>query len=386
MKIMTAGLGNNWQSLDPPTDKDEKVMQDYQMRLDVLKRQMTEVLLAENLVVLTGLGTSLCLTDSAGKRLAPTMGDLWKAVEAQTGSNLTKVRALVGYVTPASGENIELLLSRCLLAERLRPTKEVTTFVQQAENIIVERCRFPAKGVSLAHHQSFLRRVARRSTRLPRMKLFTTNYDLCFEAAASTTRFVVIDGFAHTQPQEFDGTYYGYDLVRRHPDKDVPDFIANVFHLYKLHGSVDWEIAADQIVRNPNASRPLIVYPRDSKFESSYDQPFLEMMSRFQMALRQPNTGLLIIGFGFNDDHISHPIMAAVRANVGLKAVVVDPALESSKNLHIAVLCDLIKAGDSRLTLVTQKFEELVPILPDLVAATEEEKHVQRLGGIGGRR
>jgi hypothetical protein len=41
------------------------------------------------------------------------------------------------------------------------------------------------------------------------MKLFTTNYDLCFEEAAARSRFVTVDGFSHAMPQEFDGAYFG---------------------------------------------------------------------------------------------------------------------------------------------------------------------------------
>ena len=50
-------------------------------------------------------------------------------------------------------------------------------------------------------------------------------------------------------------------------------------------------------------------YPRYSKFESSFDQPFIELMSRFQLSLREPNTGLIVVGFGFNDHHMAEPIM-----------------------------------------------------------------------------
>jgi len=39
-----------------------------------------------------------------------------------------------------------------------------------------------------------MRAVGRRSAQQQRLKLFTTNYDLAFEHAASNTGFVVIDG------------------------------------------------------------------------------------------------------------------------------------------------------------------------------------------------
>jgi hypothetical protein len=219
------------------------------------------------------------------------------------------------------------------------------------------------------------------------MKLFTTNYDLCFERAASEISFIAVDGFSHTQPQQFDGGHFNYDLVRRGLEGDAPDYIPNVFQLLKMHGSVDWARVGNQVVKTAGSEprRPLIIYPRLSKFESSYEQPFLEMMSRFQASLRQPNTGVLVIGFGFNDAHVTQPLLSALDSNVNLKMIVVDPGLEASTNKAIGALKTLIGQGDWRITLVAEKFETVVPSIPDLVAQSELEQHRQRVAGQAGK-
>ncbi len=201
----------------------------------------------------------------------------------------------------------------------------------------------------------------------------------------------MIDGFSHTFPQEFDGSYFGYDLVRREQDREIPDYITNVFHLYKMHGSVDWEKEANRIIKNPNTTKPCLIYPRQGKYQSSYEQPFGEMMSRFQMALRQPNTGLLIIGFGFNDTHLVHPILSAIRSNVSVRMVAVDPGIgkpqngNDTRNSEIQGIERLIEHGDPRLCLLKAEFEEFVPIIPDLIAETEEEVHYSRLRTVRGQ-
>jgi hypothetical protein len=350
-----------------------------------LKQTLTEIILSENLVVLAGLGTSVYITDPTGRRVAPSMAVLWAAVEQAAGKEFEGVKSSVRYVRPDAGDDIELLLSQCQMAERFSPNDSVKNFIASAESLIVDRCRFVNEETKLGAHESFLRKAARRSTRLPRLKLFTTNYDLCFEAAASHVRFVAVDGFSHTQPQEFDGIHFGYDFVRRGHDREAPEYIPNVFHLYKLHGSVDWELRGLQVVKTPAPPRPLIIYPRYSKFESSYDQPFIEMMSQFQLSLRQPNSGLLVIGVGFNDHHISQPIMSAVRANVGLKAAIVGPSLKEKENQNasLASVSSLIGKGDWRLTLIASTFEDLVSFLPDLVAETEGELYQQRVRSLG---
>jgi len=219
------------------------------------------------------------------------------------------------------------------------------------------------------------------------VRLFTTNYDLTFESAASRTGFIAVDGFSHTSPSIFDGVNFSYDFVRRDDDRDGPEYIPNVFHLYKIHGSVDWMLQNGRILRADQPQSPLIIYPRNSKFESTYNPPFLEMMSRLQLALRQPNTGLLIVGFGFNDEHVSQPVLSAIRSNVALRALVVSPSLSkhSQSNPHLDAISQLILSGDDRLALLETSFEELVTAMPDLVAVTEEEEHRKRLADVRRR-
>jgi len=259
--------------------------------------------------------------------------------------------------------------------------KKLNKFIADIEHSIVEECSFVNDNSTLDVHESFLRRIARRSTRLPRTKIFTTNYDLCFESAASRINFVAVDGFSHSFPQQFDSSYFAYDLVRRNEDGSTPDFIPNVFHLYKMHGSVDWQNDAGVIRKQSKPTSPVLVFPRYSKFEASYEHPFLEFMARFQSALRQPKTSLLIIGFGFNDKHITQPIMSAIRSNVGLRVAVVDPSLKEQPSDASSEIQRLIESGDQRLSLISARFEEFVPLLPDLIAETEEERHRGRLLG-----
>lgn len=388
MDILSQATGNDWRTINLSRSNGETEDPTREKTIQML----TGLLLSENLLVLCGLGSSMYLKDRNGNRIAPTMKDLWDAAERKAGDAFENVLKDAHYTVPEEQEgNIEELLSHCQMVLQLEDKKRIRNFVEVSEELIAEKCRFPQNESAAASHESFLRKVARRSPRLPRTRIFTTNYDLCFEVAASNTRFIMIDGFSHTFPQEFDGGYFSYDLVKREQDREAPDYITNVFHLYKVHGSVDWEKQDNRIVKNPSTTRPCLIYPRQGKYQSSYEHPYGEMMSRFQMALRQPNTGLLICGFGFNDAHLVHPIMSAISSNVSLKAMVVDPAIGKPQNgddkrgREIQDIEKLIKDGDPRLSFVTATFEEFVPLIPDLVAETEEEVHHKRLKGIGGQ-
>lgn len=384
MRLLTSFTKGEWADL-LPDEEEETAGHEEQLR-----QTLTEFFRSQNLVVLTGLGTSLCIKGSEDEMAAPTMRTLWDTIEERvTPDKFREVCEAVRHpkeTDPDTDEDefvadIELLLSKCLIRQEYRSSPKVRQFIRKAESVIVELCDFLDDDTSLEVHEAFLRRIGRRPTRHPRTKLFTTNYDSAFETAASRIRFTVVDGFSHTVPQEFDSSYFAYDLVRRDDDGSTPNYVPNVFHLYKLHGSIDWQLDGDRIIKQSKPKKPVLIYPRHSKFELSYESPFLDLISRFQGALRQTETSLLIVGFGFNDKHLTQPILSAIRSNVGLRTFVVSPSLEESGNEAVEVIENLISNGDSRLGLVAGTFEEFVPYLPDLVSETEEERHRKRIRG-----
>lgn len=229
------------------------------------------------------------------------------------------------------------------------------------------------------------------------MKVFTTNYDRCYEEAGRQGRYVVVDGFSHTVPPTFDAIHFSYETVRRLGDTESFDPIPNCFHLYKLHGSVDWQRQepSGEITKWMASGKPVLIYPRNSKYELAFEQPYLEMIGAFQTAVREPDTGLLVVGFGFNDNHLAEPIMSAIRSNLSMKIVVVSPGLapwdnganqgpgECGSNKYLSKLKTLAATGDARITLINCGFEQMVPLVPDLVAETDLERHVARLRSIG---
>lgn len=382
-RFLAGRVDSEWRNLSVALGSEEAVKRDAADASQMFERFLSDVLLAENLIVLCGLGSSRSATNNDGDTLAPSMDGLWRDAKAKAGDAFPGICDEARFTNPAPADNIEALLSACQLAHAYRESVRLATFISETEALIVKKCRFVNQETDLSTHATFLRKVARRSSRQPRLKLFTTNYDLCFEAAANLIHFLVVDGFSHANPQEFDGSYFGYDFVRREQDKESPDYIPNVFHLYKLHGSVDWELKDQRIRRTETPARPLIIYPQHSKFELSYSQPFLEMMARFQLGLRQPNTGLVVVGFGFSDSHIAQPILSAVRSNVGLRCLIVDPVLEQSPDAYVTEFARLAMAGDHRLGLFGGTFQDLVPRIPDLVAETEAEIHGKRVARAG---
>lgn len=343
-----------------------------------VKQALSAVLGSEQLVVLVGLGPS------AGVG-GPRMSDLWRKVRDKDLAKFKSIQQKVGDATPDTDSgDIEALLSKCQLLASIPVKKdsEVSSFISDAEAIIGTACRDFLELASLSDHEHLLRIIARRPHGKPRARIFTTNYDLCIERAASNAGVLIVDGFGRESPPAFDGLNFDIDFVRRRIESKGPEFIDGVIHLAKLHGSVDWAAEGNRIVRREKPEDPVLIYPRSDKFELSYRQPFLELISQFQTALRQPNIGLLVLGFGFADDHLSEMILSAVKRNLSMRVVAATFGCESHcadishgmyrPKLHL--LHRLLGQGDSRITLIDSTFSDLVRILPDLGTETEEAK------------
>lgn len=360
-----------------------------------IDRVLSDIIRSKNLIVLTGLGTSLCVKDTDGKVRAPTMGALWQSVQqayaAKEEGRPTWDEVLGTARYSGDKKDIEELLSRAKTAESFETgdkRDKIRRFVSDAERIIRQKVDFLDHNEELPLHETFLRRLARRSIRRERLKLFTTNYDLCFEHAARRTGFVVMDGFTLSQPSTFDPMHFAYDIVRRSSEPDATDYIENLFQLYKMHGSIDWEFNEDssKINKVPGTKKPLLIYPRSTKYELAFAQPYLEMISSFQSAIRQRDAGLLIVGFGFNDNHIAEPILAAIETNLAFKVVMISPDVQeqSGTNPHLAKVDGLINQGDARLSMICATFEDIVPIVPDVTAMTDLERHIERVRAVRG--
>jgi hypothetical protein len=396
------------------------------------KEQVEEALLAAlhstNVVVLLGSGASFSAKNEEGPS-APSMGDLWHAVrDAVSADNLLDhkefddlAKKVMGGLPEKDDQgkqkpgDIESLLSLCkmqieLLSIRNRNDPDFTDtpwldelvkFVRVAENTILHEVNFVGAATDLPAHWTFLKKFARRSPDKPRVKLFTTNYDLCIETAGLRLGVVLIDGFSHSAEQRFNRDHFGHDIVRRAASSTKADYLDGVFHLYKLHGSVDWRRRADEVVirslDEPGKDRkPVLIYPRSSKYQEAFESPYLDMFAALQTALREPDTTLVVSGFGFADDHISAPIWSAIETNLSLRLVLCDRGFVEQQKLfdeekqeidlnlkwqrpHQRKIARLVQQGDTRITMLNGRFEDLADALPMISGKTDRQLLQDRL-------
>ncbi len=376
---------------DDGNDKDTKIK---------TQQFINQILDAENLLVLAGSGTSLTF-NTIKPDVAPSMGDLWEACENL--SHFHDVLKSVNYSDVAEKwddgsekKDIELLLSLCdtyLPLNNLLDDEQdqVRNFLNEAKKTILQKTNFVDQVPleSWDAHNNFIRTLGRRSPKQQRLKLFTTNYDLAFEKAASNAGMIVIDGFEFSNPASFNPAWFQYDIVNRAQNNA---YLSNVFQLYKLHGSVDWN-KSNSIVQKINIQNgslpqdPVFIYPSSSKYQVSYDSPYLDMISAFLESVQKPKTALICIGFGFNDKHLNNAITMALRTNPELMLLIVtkDPFNpEGSFSADIREkLTRAIAAGDSRIMIIDSKFDHFsLKMLPNRHAPSPEETLLARFSQI----
>lgn len=340
-----------------------------------------------NVVVLTAAGTSMDNdngddTSHRGK----TREGLWKACKKEIVAFNTEIEDFENkpffHQKDPNGKDlgygdIEELLSFLVLYSKANEVDDAFNKKLAAlKNSIVSNCRLTIQPD--APHQVFLNKLSSRKPSDSRVQLFTTNYDTLFEQAANNAGFTIVDGFSYTQPRVFSGRFFDYDFVNRERSrlKNEESFIPKVFHLYKLHGSLVWEREDNgRIVQKENPVDPLIIYPASDKYESSYEQPYFEMMSRFQQALRKDNVLLIIIGFGFKDKHIMSAILEAVEQNPSFQLAIID--YNSEGTINEENLSAFFEGKDKErikrnVSIIFDKFRSFVEKYPENETYNEE--------------
>lgn len=322
----------------------------------------------ENLVILSGAGTSMDHPDGSYPKLGgKSVPLLWPFVLSALKDNSEFLKNVKYTLPEGTVGNVEELLSQARLANQFSQSDSIENGINSIEQEIVKQCKLTLPNSS--PHEMLLQRVTARKLKLPRVKIFTLNYDTLFEQAAIKGAYTVIDGFSFSFPRTFNGQYFDHDVVIRENSRieKEENYVPRVFHLYKLHGSLDWKMSADgKVIKSEDTTSPILIYPRNDKYEVSYQQPFFEMIARFQSYLRMKNTLLICIGFSFADMHIRSIILEAARSNPGFQLMVVLPNIDSSSPDESEPLKTLINEAKTNpnITLISDYFHTFAKNIP----------------------
>jgi hypothetical protein len=268
------------------------------------------------------------------------------------------------------------------------PDADVGAFLDSSKQVILDKCSAFLDVTKLEAHKTFLHRLSRRRVRDQRLKVFTTNYDLCFERAAAELGGVALDGFSFTTPRRYDPRFFCYDIIRRpRIGDDLGQYLEGVFLLYKLHGSVNWARAHDGTIREkdrPTPAEACLIYPATGKYQQSFIQPHLESIAQFLATIREPNTCLISVGFGFNDDHLAEPLLAAIESNPHMRLIVVDTVAKtkvtSGDHRFWRQFCKLSASGED-VWFINASFGDFAQMIPDLKSLTPADALMKAIKG-----
>lgn len=163
-------------------------------------------------------------------------------------------------------------------------------------------------------YRSFYECVMRKcnNENLEPISIFTTNYDLFNEYSLEDNNIEYTTGFDQKIVRIFNPKNFHYRIVdaeNRYKNQWMP--VNKFVKLFKLHGSVNWKYADGKIVQNDKLSysENIIIYPSINKHFETVQSPYSELFREFSICLQKPSTTLVVIGYGFSDDHINNLIV-----------------------------------------------------------------------------
>ena len=384
--IFDKGILNSIKDLRPFKKKgeDEKPISPTVQDAQNLKREIYNSFFRKpfkNFLILTGAGASMDVKGLSMKELWNIADEKYKITDLdeghveENGFEIICKKIKHDY----TDKNLETLLSKIEGTIHFYDDSEIELDKKKVKlsqirkdifEIIKDKCSIQCPEDSAKFpHKILLEKLLQRKVTSPRIKVFTLNYDLLFEYASEKINAIMIDGFSFTFPRTFSGRYFDYDIVQRENSKvqEEDNFIQRVFHLHKLHGSVNWERKGDKTIIHENSLEPLMVYPRDAKYEDSYDQPFFEMMARFQRSLRINNdTLLLCIGYSFNDKHINSAIEEALNQNPSFRLAIIDPGFDNDFATTSLKEIKKLALETERVLMVSETFSDFADYFPEI--------------------
>lgn len=168
----------------------------------------------------------------------------------------------------------------------------------------------------------------------------TTNYDRLIEIAAEAVGFGVDTLFFGQHVGHLDSKRSQFSLCRGVTQRRKAVHLAYTDHLVVLkpHGSLDWFLHNHEPIRCPLplANQRLIITPGLNKFRDGYERPFDAHRERANREIDRA-ARYLIVGYGFNDDHLQTHLEPQLRS--GKPSVLVTHGL-SAKATRLVSECD----------------------------------------------
>jgi len=266
--------------------------------------------------LLIGAGAPVALKVNAQGKLddngEPLIPDVERLTQAVLDDLEPDNRSFVDILLPELGEkpNIEMILTRVRRLSQAIGNAEVHGLNGAGYDALAERiCEKIGRIVAPALPEEpnpFTELVSwiAGTHRDHPVEIFTPNYDLLLEEAFERARLPYFDGFTGAHRPFFDPTSIADDLLP-----------ARWSRLWKIHGSLGWEVAGDAIIRTGSREATMLIYPDHLKYDQITRQPYSALFERLRTFLMIPDSLLLCSGFSFFDAQITAVLDEALAAN-----------------------------------------------------------------------
>lgn len=212
--------------------------------------------------------------------------------------------------------------------------------IEQIKAIIPEEIDSQTNNKLLVY-RSFIKKIINyRRPQQPRIKIFTTNYDRVIETVCDLEGIQCVTGFEGQNIRIFNPTNFDLNISYKTTGQSSV-YYSKVLHLYKLHGSVDWQKKKidgfDEIIQSKNIiEKNIVIYPYATKYSETLEIPYGEMFRRFGDSIAMPQTAIFTIGYGFNDEHVNQMLIRSLK-NPSCQLICIEPrANEDYENAKIS--------------------------------------------------
>ena len=111
----------------------------------------------------------------------------------------------------------------------------------------------------------------------------------------------------------------------------------DIINLMKVHGSLDW-FDVDHEVRKLNSDfgyDPVMIPPGKNKYRTTHNSPYRELMQKSDEAIKKAPS-FLVVGFGFNDEHITPLVSKKTKAGIPIVVVTMEVTSTTETQLEKA--------------------------------------------------
>lgn len=176
---------------------------------------------------------------------------------------------------------------------------------------------------NLEHHIKFLKGLKRlMQHRNESVWIFTTNYDLIFEIAASIAKIPLYNGFEGIAQRFFDIERIDLDYGKINTSsRRFEPFNEPHIKLVKLHGSVSWFKEGDDVIEsfnNVKIDNRCMILPRRTKVIETLDTPYDKLFRYASTVIGKQCKFIASCGYSYRDEHINDTLFAPKLRNNSL--------------------------------------------------------------------